>query len=217
MSRFVHLLRYVVPTVGLVSNLWALHCVVVSLPLPGFGGHFQFLTILGLLVATLAFFLKVVRLFVPGAFDSMHEMVVNIATPVEGLITVLYWPMVLYNRDLLASPDVAFILPLRLDLSLHFWPAVFLWVDFLAFNVEFKRTWRHIVVIYSFAILYYFWTSYCYSRNQFWVYPFLAEFSDTGRMLFFIACATLCTLMYEAGAYIHAKIHHATVGVIKKD
>lgn len=106
--------------------------------------------------------------------------------------------MTLIDPHLLVPKDVPPI-PMLIDFSLHLFPAVFLWIDFLLFNVEFERAKSHVVNIYLFAIAYYVWTWYCFSRNQYYAYPFLAELSDTGRALFYAGCGTMCWIMYEAG------------------
>lgn len=115
----------------------------------------------------------------------------------EGLISLLYWPMMLYNRELLMSHEM--VLPLSIDASLHLWPAVLLWLDFLVFDADFQRSRMHVITIYCFTLFYLCWTTYCFSHNGFWPYPFLAEFSTLGRASFYMFCGTACVLMYEAG------------------
>ncbi|KAI7880392.1 hypothetical protein K492DRAFT_207581 [Lichtheimia hyalospora FSU 10163] len=199
--------RLALNIIGFVSNCYGFSVVGIFPPSIGFGGIFQFLTMIGLSVATLAFALKILRFAVPGALEGPYRHIAYVATPMEGLITLLYWPMVFYSRDLLADQDLPFELPLTLDMALHFWPAVLLWIDFLVFDAEFQRSKAHVLTIYVFTIFYLAWSTYCFSRNGFWVYPFLAEFSTVGRMTFFMCCGNLCAAMYEAGAYIHSKLH----------
>ncbi|KAJ2962208.1 hypothetical protein NQZ79_g2608 [Umbelopsis isabellina] len=216
--------RIALHLLGCASNLWGLS-KVEAVPNPyadGFGGHYQYLTILGLTVATVSFSLCLIRDFVPGFLNRTHTVVGSIAVPVsgkvpnrdrsenplytnlpcsiqlEGLISVLYWGMTLVDPHLLVPKDVPPI-PMLIDFSLHLFPAIFLWIDFLLFNVEFERSKSHVVNIYLFAIAYYVWTWYCFSKNQYYAYPFLAELSDTGRALFYAGCGTMCWIMYEAG------------------
>ncbi|KAI8393881.1 FAR-17a/AIG1-like protein [Radiomyces spectabilis] len=195
--------------VGLLSNLYGLYCVNFVYDNPyavGFGGHFQYLTILGLTTATFAFALNVLRFMVPGSMPTAYEIVSNIATPLEGLVCVMYWSMVLYDPETLIPKDMPPI-PVNVDFSLHLYPALFLWFDFLVFNIEFERSYRHIMVIYGFCVFYLLWSSYCNSKNGYWPYPFLNEFSDLGRVAFYGGCGTLCWCMYEAGAFVHSRLH----------
>ncbi|KAI8981817.1 FAR-17a/AIG1-like protein [Mycotypha africana] len=204
------LMSLVINLIGLYSNIYALK----NLNKPpfenpaflGFGGKYQFLTILGLTIATIAFGLKVIRFFVPRFSPVIYAIVTNIATPMEGLISVLYWTMMLVDPNLLLPKDSPGI-PLLLDLTLHLFPALFLWIDFLVFDIEFKRSNAHVGTIAIFSIFYFFWSWYCQFKNGFWVYPFLEAFSLPLRLGFFVGSGTLCWCMYELGAIIHSKLH----------
>ncbi|KAI9494817.1 FAR-17a/AIG1-like protein [Zychaea mexicana] len=193
MATTKELARLLLNVVGLLSNAYGFSFVVGAFPSDiGFGGIFQFLTIIGLTSVKL----KTKKI---NHFVAIYKHIAYVATPMEGLITILYWPMVLYSKELLQHQEVPFFLPLPLDMSLHLWPAVLLWIDFLAFDVEFVRSKTHIVVIYAFTVWYLGWSSYCFARNGFWVYPFLSEFSTIGRATFFMFCGNVCVAMYEAG------------------
>jgi hypothetical protein len=107
----------------------------------------------------------------------------------------------------LLIPDDIILIPLPLDFSLHLFPALFLWVDFLVFDLDFARSNAHVFMIYSFAAFYFVWSWYCQTINGYWPYPFLGDFTDTMRVGFFVGCGSLCWCMYEAGAFIHSKLH----------
>ncbi|KAI9279430.1 FAR-17a/AIG1-like protein [Umbelopsis sp. AD052] len=205
MSRFT---RTSLHLLGSVSNLWALYNVgrIVNPYANGFGGHYQYLTILGLTVATISFLLCLIRDFIPGFLNKVHSVIGSIAVPLEGLISALYWGMIFLDPKLLIPADAPKI-PVFVDCCLHLFPALFLWIDFLFFNVEFKRSSSHVVNIYLFTIAYYVWTSYCYSKNKYYAYPFLADMTTNGRLVFFAVSGTICWLMYELGAYIHKSLH----------
>ncbi|KAL1928177.1 hypothetical protein VTP01DRAFT_3093 [Rhizomucor pusillus] len=210
-------LRFGLNTIGLASNIYGFSFVINALPpAPGFGGIFQFLTMIGLTMATLSFALKVLRSLVPGFLTGLHKTVVYVATPLEGLITLLYWPMIFYSRDMLAHQETPFMLPLVPDMSLHFWPAVVLWADFLIFDIEFQRSKQHVAIIYIFSLVYFFWTWYCFSRNGFWPYPFLAQLSHYARAMLFMFCGNVCIGVYEFGAFVHKKIHGRKFSVTEK-
>ncbi|ORZ01532.1 FAR-17a/AIG1-like protein [Syncephalastrum racemosum] len=199
--------RLVVNIIGLLSNLYGFSFMLnLSSDVLGYGGMFQFLTIIGLTLATIAFAIKIIRFIIPGSLGALYKFVVYVATPMEGLITLLYWPMIFYSKDLLQAEDMPFVLPLSVDMSMHFWPAFLLYVDFFLFDADFERSKTHIGAIYIFTLAYLGWTTLCFSRNGFWVYPFLADFSHMTRAMFFIFCGNVCAVMYEAGAFVHSKI-----------
>ncbi|KAL1934824.1 hypothetical protein VTP01DRAFT_7006 [Rhizomucor pusillus] len=198
-----------ISTIGFISNLLALYSVHYVYENPyavGFGGHFQYLTILGLSTATLAFAVKMYRFFVPGGLQGFYEVVTNIATPLEGLVSVMYWAMVFIDPELLIPKDMPPI-PNIVDFALHLYPAMFLWSDFLIFNADFKRSPRHVALIYACAALYLAWSWYCQTKNGYWPYPFLDQLDTVPRVLFYLFCGTLCWIIYEAGAFVHSCIH----------
>ncbi|KAG2220244.1 hypothetical protein INT45_008785 [Circinella minor] len=196
-----HIVSILMNTAGLASNLIALYCVhwVYENPYAvGFGGHFQYLTILGLTIATFAFFLKLLAYILPGVFQAAYEIVSNLALPLEGLISALYWGMGLIDPTFITPKDMPPI-PLIVDCALHLFPAMFLWFDFLIFNNEFKRSVRHVAIIYGFGIWYYVWSCFCHSRNSYYPYPFLDQMSEYQRIMFYLISATLAWCMYEFG------------------
>ena len=119
----------------------------------------------------------------------------------EGLISVLYWGMIFLDPQLLIPQGVPPI-PMIVDLCLHLFPALFLWIDFLVFNVEFERSTNHVINIYLFSVAYYLWTLYCFSRNEYYAYPFLDKMTTAGRIGFYAASGTTCWIMYEFGRLI---------------
>jgi hypothetical protein len=123
--------------------------------------------------------------------------------------------MMLMDPHLIIPKDMPGI-PLLLDFTLHLFPAVLLWIDFLVFDVHFKRSNSHVVIIYVFALFYFVWSWYCKYVNGYWVYPFLAEFNLPMRIAFFAGSGIFCWGMYEFGAMIHHKMHGAAVVQEKK-
>lgn len=45
----------------------------------------------------------------------------------EGLVSILYWTMQAIDPSLLTPENAIFKIPLFLDLSIHAFPAIFLW------------------------------------------------------------------------------------------
>ncbi|KAI8334652.1 FAR-17a/AIG1-like protein [Chlamydoabsidia padenii] len=192
---------------ALSCNLYGLFTIQEEGPDMGYGGQFQFLTILGLTTSTLAMTFKLARYISPSLFQGPYMILSNLATPVEGLISVLYWSIVLYDRDLLVPKDIAFQLPLSLDLALHLWPTLFLYFDLFVYKPGFKRSLSDIACLMSFAVGYFFWTRHCFTKNNFYPYPFLAFFTDPQRLVFFCICGALASVMYLGGAYAHSLYH----------
>ncbi|KAI8373327.1 FAR-17a/AIG1-like protein-domain-containing protein [Blakeslea trispora] len=192
---------------GLCTNLYGLYGVRIGLPLVGYGGHYQFLTIIALSISTVCFAARIVYLLT-GFFKPFYEALIAIATPIESLVSVLYWPIVLYDRSLLIPEGTILDLPLRLDLCLHLIPTIVSWLDLMIFNKEFKRSPYHILSIYAFAMFYFVWVNHCYNQNGYWVYPIFALFkNDAQRGALFIFSAWVCSLLYKSVVKSHAWFH----------
>ncbi|KAI8097219.1 FAR-17a/AIG1-like protein [Halteromyces radiatus] len=198
--------------IALSANLYGLITIHQIAPDMQYGGQYQFLTILGLTASTLAMTFKLLRYLSSSLFHGPYIYLSNLATPVEGLISFLYWSMALYDRELLVPKDTPFVLPFSLDLALHLWPTIFLYIDMFVFKPGFKASTLDVCSLFSFSVAYYFWVEHCFQKNKFYVYPFLALFSDLHRFIYFMVCGGLCSIMYHLGAYAH-NIYH---GQIKK-
>ncbi|KAI8088725.1 FAR-17a/AIG1-like protein [Halteromyces radiatus] len=189
-------------TIGLVSNLtclYAVHYVYHNPYANGFGGHFQYLTILGLTWATFAFAINIYRFFCPTSLTGLHDLVIHVAIPLEAIVSFLYWGMTYIDPELLIPKEVEPI-PWVMDGALHLYPTVLIWMDFLLLNTTFRRAWRHTVYIYGFVFAYYVWSCYCQSRNGYYPYGFLESFeSSWTRFSFYFVSGTIAWLSYEAG------------------
>ncbi|KAL1916888.1 uncharacterized protein VTP21DRAFT_5085 [Calcarisporiella thermophila] len=205
--------------IGILSFSWSFYILsTVNNPkiTRSFGSHYIFLTILGLLLSLIAF---VIALLVDltgeiKGLKSLSEFLLVIGIALESVITVLYWSISLYDRELLKHPDMPEI-PFLFDLSLHLFPAVFIWIDFLVFSKNFIRQNRHILFIYIVAFCYGSWAHFCYLKNGFWAYPFLGQMSGTQRSIFYFFGATIAAAVYELGAFIHLRIN-GSPSLIKK-
>ncbi|ORZ22426.1 FAR-17a/AIG1-like protein [Absidia repens] len=188
--------------IGLLSNLVCLYAVHYWYANPfalGFGGHFQYLTIIGLAWATFSFTINIYRFFWPNSLKGLHDLVIHVAIPLEAIVSLLYWGMTFIDPQLLI-PKEAEPVPWIMDGAMHIYPTIIIWTDFLLLNTNFRRAWRHTVYIYSFVFLYYLWSCYCQSRNGYWVYQFLEHFeSPWSRFSFYFISGTISWIFYEIG------------------
>ncbi|KAI7946932.1 hypothetical protein MJO29_011459 [Puccinia striiformis f. sp. tritici] len=105
------------------------------------GGRSSFLTMWGLFFTTATFTLNVLISFFPknSALRSFKKLSLAIALPVESAITSIYWPIIILNPKLMMPPDASMIMPLGMDLALHLYPALLLWIDYFAFSDRLKN------------------------------------------------------------------------------
>ena len=158
---------FVTHTLGLLSfsgSYWYL----VNFPNPinaSYGWHFQYLTIIGLLLATLTFIFGLLAdiTLSPRLFAAKNTLSLC-STPLEVLISVLYWTIVAIDRTLVIPPD--FVLHLPADIGFHLMPALFLTWDLLALSPPW--TIKNLPAVGISAVLafsYWGWVEHCYSHN----------------------------------------------------
>ena len=130
-----------------------------------YGWHFQFLTIIGL-AASLASFACGALADLSGSrllFRAKNTLSVA-ATPLEVLISVLYWGIRAIDPHLL-FPD-EFRLGLGVDAGFHLAPAVFLTLDLLLFSPPWTiPAYGAMALSTSIGFAYWYWVELCFSKN----------------------------------------------------
>ncbi|KAH7340810.1 FAR-17a/AIG1-like protein [Rhizoctonia solani] len=158
------------------------------------GGHWQFLTILGLAAAWITIALSLLGDLFPSSqsINGVKRSLLMISLPVSIIVSGIYWTLMLAFPHLILPPIEAplepvepssapeapqfYRIPLKMDLALHLAPSVSLIVDF--FVLERKYTTRQLkaqapLLAILAAISYATWAEYCASKNGAFPYPFL--------------------------------------------
>lgn len=130
-----------------------------------YGWHFQFLTIIGLSVALLAFvFGALADLTLSPVLFRGKNTLASLATPLEVVVSILYWGIYLIDPTLL-FPD-EFRLELTADIGFHLAPAVFLTLDLVLFSPPWTvPAYGTMTMSTMFAFLYWYWIELCFSNN----------------------------------------------------
>ncbi|THH26947.1 hypothetical protein EUX98_g7242 [Antrodiella citrinella] len=156
------------------------------------GGHFQFLTILGLAVAFVTMLLSMLADLAPvlTLVKRTKRAVFMIAMPLAVVISTIYWTLLFVCPQLILREDESLDtepsssveaptftrIPLQMDIALHAVPAISLLLDF--FLLERKYSTKHAVyggfiVAASSGIWYSWWVEECGKYNGIFPYPFL--------------------------------------------
>jgi FAR-17a/AIG1-like protein len=152
----------------------------------GFGGSFQFLTNIALLLSTLTFVSAVVHDVTNlTLFDRITRTIRCIATPLELIITVSYWTLYIWRRDAILDRRLTPLMPLWRDMGVHLFPALFLLGDHWAMPPQ--KAWRMndlatLACFATFLAAYWMWVLECHRRNGIWPYPALNEMSGRGKV-----------------------------------
>lgn len=163
-SRSFSLLLHILGAISFSSNFYFL--TVWDTPFSiAYGWHFQFLTIIGLFASLLAFVLGILADLTlnPQLFQAKNTLSV-LTTPLEVVISLLYWGINLINPELLFQGD--FQLGILPDVGFHLAPAVFLTLDLLLLSppwtVPAYTTMSGATVL---AFLYWYWVELCFKHN----------------------------------------------------
>lgn len=130
-----------------------------------YGWHFQFLTIIGLSASLVAFLIGIVGdLTLSPALFTIKNAISIVATPLEVLISILYWGIRTIDPELLFEGDIQ--LPLRADMGFHLAPAVFLTLDLVLFSPPWTiPTYAVLSLSTAVGFMYWYWVEVCYTHN----------------------------------------------------
>ncbi|KAI2616603.1 FAR-17a/AIG1-like protein [Hypoxylon sp. NC1633] len=158
-----------------------------------FGGHYQFLTIIGLTLASCTFVVGLLAdvTLSPRLFELKNILSVCSA-PLEVLISILYWGLCAIDKSLVFPPD--FQLEFLPDFGFHAAPALFLAIDLLFLSPPWTIHGYSALALSEFlAFLYWFWVEYCFSHNGWYPYPIFGILNTWQRALLFTFSASLMT------------------------
>lgn len=130
-----------------------------------YGGHYQFLTILGLSLAMATFLVGAAAdLTMSSRLFAVKNALSSLSTPLEVLISVLYWGLCAIDKSLVMPSE--FSLDLLPDIGFHAAPAVFLAVDMLFFSPPWAiRGYTAMAMSQIWAFGYWYWVEHCFSKN----------------------------------------------------
>lgn len=130
-----------------------------------FGGHFQFLTIIGLALATATFGVALLAdLTLSEDLFAAKNVLSVCSAPLEVLISILYWGLCLIDKSLVIPDD--FRLDFLPDFGFHAAPAIFLTLDLLLLSPPWTvRGYTAMALSQTLAFLYWFWVEYCFTKN----------------------------------------------------
>ncbi|KAL8944505.1 MAG: hypothetical protein Q9216_000415 [Gyalolechia sp. 2 TL-2023] len=150
-----------------------------------YGWHFQYLTVIGLTLATLAFLLGSLADLTSSYRLARYKNTVSVlATPLELIISTLYAGLVSVDKELVIPKE--FQLPLLPDISLHAIPATLLSLDFLLLSPPWTISFpQSLTLSTSLAFTYWFWVEQCYRHNGWYPYPIFDVLTTPWRIALF--------------------------------
>lgn len=131
-----------------------------------YGGVFQFLTIIGLALALTSMVLGFLAdLTLSRTLFSAKNIISVCSTPLEVLVSILYWGISLIDKRLLFPEELQ--LPFLPDFGFHAMPAIMLTVDLLLLSPPWTIKFQGAVALSTvLAFGYWAWIEHCFSHNQ---------------------------------------------------
>ncbi|KAF7542902.1 hypothetical protein G7Z17_g11182 [Cylindrodendrum hubeiense] len=172
-----------------------------------YGWHFQFLTIIGLTSSLVAFALGILAdlTSVPAFFQAKNAVAV-LATPLEVVISILYWGIRFIDASLLMPDD--FSLDLLSDVGFHLAPAVFLTLDLILFSPPWTiPAYGTMTLSTVLAFAYWYWVELCFSHNGWYPYPLFELLSTVQRVFLFTFSAGLVTVSSAGLKWVYAQVN----------
>ncbi|KAK1757529.1 FAR-17a/AIG1-like protein [Echria macrotheca] len=173
----------------------------------GFGGNYQFLTIIGLSLATATFAVGLLAdLTLSPQLFRLKNVLSVCSAPLEVLISVLYWGISAIDKKLVVPPELA--LPLLPDFGFHAMPAIMLSLDLILLSppwtIRAYGAWTISMVI---AFLYWFWIEYCFAMNGWYPYPLFGILATWQRVALFTVSAFLMTGSTMALKWVYGTVN----------
>jgi len=172
-----------------------------------YGGHYQFLTILGLSLAMVTFLMGAAAdLTMSSRLFAVKNALSSLSTPLEVLISVLYWGLCAIDKSLVMPSD--FALDLLPDIGFHAAPAIFLAIDMLFFSPPWAiRGYTAMAMSQIWAFGYWYWVEHCFSKNGWYPYPIFDILSIPQRALLFALAALIMTSSSAALKWVYGKVN----------
>jgi len=198
-----------VHSLGLVSFTLSFK-YLVDFPNPvnaSYGWHLQYLTIIGLSLATVTFLVALLAdiTLSPRLFLAKNGLSVASA-PLEVLISILYWGIRSIDRKLV-MPDWVRLDP-RADIGFHAMPAIMLVLDLLFLSPPWTITaLPSIGVSGMLAFAYWFWIEQCYQHNGWYPYPLFEALTTPWRAVLFAFSAIVMTLSTVTLKWLYGRVN----------
>lgn len=172
-----------------------------------YGWHFQYLTIIGLLLATLTFLSGLLAdLTLSPVLFHTKNVLSMCSAPLEVLISLLYWGLRAVNPELVVPKELE--LPLPPDLSFHLAPSAFLVLDLLFLSPPWTITVGPAFGLSGvIAFGYWFWIERCFEKNGFYPYPIFELLEFEGRVGLFGASAALMAVSTAVLSWVYRVVN----------
>ncbi|KAL1952822.1 hypothetical protein VTO42DRAFT_4127 [Malbranchea cinnamomea] len=172
-----------------------------------YGWHFQYLTIIGLTLSTITFAVGFAAdVFMSHRLFQLKNFLSVCSTPLEVLISVLYWGLRLVDERLV-KPEWS-VISTSADIGFHAVPTIVLVFDLLYLSPPWTVTaLKSMGLATTIAFGYWFWVEQCYKYNGWYPYPLFEKLTTPWRIALFGFSATVMTLNTLALKWLYSQVN----------
>ncbi|BCS18896.1 putative integral membrane protein [Aspergillus puulaauensis] len=194
---------------GLASFIWSFKYMHdnPNFANEAYGWHFQYLTVIGLSLATITFtFGLLADITLSPRLFLLKNLLSICSAPMEVLISILYWSLRLIDERLVI-PDWA-VIPMRADISFHAIPSIVFLIDLLFLSPPWTITIGPALGLSStIAVSYWFWVERCSQLNGWYPYPIFEQVPFEGRVGLFVLSAVVMALSTATLKWLHGRVN----------
>ncbi|KAJ5887631.1 FAR-17a/AIG1-like protein [Penicillium taxi] len=202
-------LSALVHVTGLASFIWSFKYMEdnPNKANQAYGGHFQFLTVIGLSLSTLTFSIALLAdLTLSRRLFLFKNLLSVCSAPMEVLISILYWGLRLTDERLVI-PDWA-VIPLHADISFHLIPSIVMLIDLFFLSPPWTITvLPSLGLSGTFAFGYWFWVEHCFQQNGEYPYPIFSVLPTPGRVGLFALSAVVMAGSTATLKWLHGRVN----------
>ncbi|NWW92679.1 ADTRP protein, partial [Rhynochetos jubatus] len=180
-----------------------------------YGGQWKYLTVLNLVLQAVfygvSFLADVLRLIkklrcAKCVISSRDLLFSVLAFPVSTFVSISFWTLYTYNRELVYPKSLDGVIPLWLNHAMHTAVLPFAVLEILATPHRYPAKKKGLVLLGFVAFLYISWVLWIYSVTGEWVYPLFALFSPAGLTAFFAGSLAIIVSFYNFGEFLNRMI-----------
>ncbi|KAL2868767.1 putative integral membrane protein [Aspergillus lucknowensis] len=178
---------------GLASFIWSFKYMHDN-PNPAneaYGWHFQYLTVIGLSLATTTFAAGLLAdITLSPRLFLLKNLLSICSAPMEVLISILYWGLRLVNISFHAIPSIVFL------------------IDILFLSPPWTITIGPALGLSSaIAVTYWFWVDLCFQNNGWYPYPIFEQVPFEGRVGLFVLSAVVMALSTATLKWLYGRVN----------
>uniref|UniRef100_A0A672U6R7 Androgen dependent TFPI regulating protein n=1 Tax=Strigops habroptila TaxID=2489341 RepID=A0A672U6R7_STRHB len=129
-----------------------------------------------------------------------------LAFPVSTFVSISFWTLYSYNRELVYPKSLDGVIPLWLNHAMHTAILPFAVLEILALPHCYPAKKKGLIFLGLVSFLYISWVLRIYSVTGEWVYPLFALFNPAGLAAFFAVSLAIIISFYSFGEFLNRMI-----------